>query len=86
MLAFLILSIIIVAIIVIAIGIVIMLASKERHMNVHYLLLRTTLKRPLFNRGMRLFDYSTGDFYNRIYSNYNYYYFPSQSSRDYLLH
>jgi hypothetical protein len=60
--------------------------TKELRLIVRYVIRDTTLTRPLYGVGMRLFDLTTGDFFNRIYSNYNYYYFPPLSARDFLSH
>ncbi len=49
-----------------------------------FVLKDTTKIKPLFKKNLSLFDNSTGNFYYRVYDNYNYYYYPPLSSRYYL--
>ena len=86
MLAYLIASLIVALLIAFLEAVTKELRLIARQLNVRYVIRDITSTRPLYGVGMRLFDLTTGDFFNRIYSNYDYYYFPPLSSRDFQLH
>jgi hypothetical protein len=66
-----------IAVIVIALGGGIKLHDSLRSC----IILDTTKIQSLYKKDLKLFDITTGDFFYRIYNNYDYYYYPPLSSR-----
>jgi hypothetical protein len=71
-----------IAIIIALLGITLVIKNGYRHR--YQLIPDTTKFQALYCKDIRLFDNSTGNFFYRVYDNYNRYYYPPLSARYYL--